>query len=148
MKPYNDIQATTFAEREFARNNVEQFDAYIEYRVRGYHMSTAFNRVFGEHNKAHLCCEYLEHNDYYHWKFKQRLNEVKASDLWDEKIAIHELLSTVRNPFFKDSTRLQAMKELNILTNIVIVDENGKTKSRTLAELYGELKKQIPAAEV
>lgn len=135
----DNILPITFKDPDFAELNHEAFDAYIEYRVKGHHASVAYRRVFDEHSQAHLITEYIEHNPYYKAKFAQRLKDLKASDLWDEKIAVHELLSTARNPFFKDSTRLQAMKELNILTNITIVDENGKTKAgRKLMDFYAE----------
>jgi hypothetical protein len=134
----DNIPHKTFADLDFAELNSEAFDAYIEYRVKGQHAQSAFVRVFGEDTHSHIICEYIEHNPYYHRQFKKRLKEIKVEELWNDKMAISELLATARNPYFKDSTRLNAIKELNILIGITVVDENGKTKQgRSLSDFYG-----------
>ncbi|WP_217478297.1 hypothetical protein, partial [Staphylococcus aureus] len=58
-------------------------------------------------------------------------------DLWNPKTALHELLQMVRDPTVKDSSRLSAIKELNVLAEITFVDESGKTRvGRGLADFY------------
>ena len=127
----------------FAEANAEVFNAYVEYRVKGYHSHVAFRRVFGEDymdSVSHIRIEMVEHNDYFRAQFARRLKEIKVEELWETKTALHELLSLARNPFAKDTTRLNAMKELNILVGIVVVDENGKTKAgRSLDDFYKNL---------
>jgi hypothetical protein len=134
-----------FGDQKFAEMNRDIFDKYVEYRVRGYHSHVAFRRVFGEDymdSVSHIRIEMTEHNPYYQAKFKQRLEQIKIDELWEAKTAVHELISMARNPFAKDSTRLNAMKELNILVGITVVDENGKTKAgRSLADFYENLSK-------
>jgi len=129
-----------FATEEFAIVHRDLFDQYIEYRIHGYHTSTAFKRVFGAENydgNAHIRIENMEHNPYYKSRFAQRLNEVKTTELWNTKISLNELLSSARNPFAKDSVRLNAIKELNIMCGITVVDESGKTKAgRSLEDFY------------
>lgn len=133
-----NIAPKAFADEAFAELNSEAFDMYVEYRVKGHHAQTSFIKVFGEDTRSHLICEYIEHNPYYQRKFKQRLKDIKIEELWDAKMAVNELLATIKNPYFKDSTRLNAIKELNILIGITVVDENGKTKAgRSLADFYG-----------
>ncbi len=137
------VPPSMFGDRAFAELNTEQFDAYVEYRVRGYHSHVAFRRVFGEEymdNTSHIRIELTEHNAYVRAKFKERLAAIKVEELWDTKTSLNELLSMARNPFAKDSTRLNAMKELNIMVGIVVVDENGKTKAgRNLSDFYDNL---------
>jgi len=132
-----------FGDVKFAEANSGIFDAYVEYRVRGYHAHVAFRRVFGEDymdSVSHIRIEMTEHNPYFKEHFERRLKEIKVEALWDTKTSLHELLSMARNPFAKDSTRLNAMKELNILVGIVVVDENGKTKAgRSLDDFYKNL---------
>jgi hypothetical protein len=129
-----------FGDVKFAELNADLFNAYAEYRVKGYHSHVAFRRVFGEDYMdpvSHVRIEMIEHNEYHKARFNKRLKEIKTEELWDAKVALNELLSMARNPFAKDSTRLNAMRELNILVGIVIVDENGKTKAgRSLADFY------------
>ena len=139
--PY--VTTDMFKERDFAEANKEFFDQYVEYRVRGYHGHTSFQRVFGDEatgSQAHIRIENIEHNPYYKERFKRRLEEIKVEELWNTKTSLNELLSMARNPFAKDSTRLNAMKELNILVGITVVDENGKTKAgRNLEDFYKAL---------
>ncbi|XAO36781.1 hypothetical protein WP1_142 [Pseudomonas phage WP1] len=48
-----------------------------------------------------------------------------------------ELLQVVRDPTVKDSSRLPAIKELNVLAEITFVDEPGRTRvGRGLAGFY------------
>jgi len=133
-----------FGDEEFAldKQNKKYFDLYIEYRVRGYHPHVAFRRVFGSDymdSNAPQRIEMTEHNPYYRERFKERLKEIKIEELWETKTSIHELLSMARNPFAKDTTRLNAMKELNVLVGITVVDESGKTRAgRSLADFYSQ----------
>jgi hypothetical protein len=129
-----------FGERSFAELNSDLITQYVEYRIHGQHPHVAFRRVFGEDymdSVSHVRIELLEHNPYFKEHFARRLSEVKIDDLWNTRIAINGLMAMSRNPYAKDSTRLNAMRELNILTNIVVVDENGKTKAgRSLDDFY------------
>lgn len=132
------IATQTYADLDFATLNSEAYDQYIEYRVRGHHPQTAFIRVFDEDNRSHIICEMIEHNPYYKAQFAKRLKEIKIEELWNDKIAVHALLSAANNPFFKDSSRVAAIKELNVLIGVTVVDESGKTRAgRSLADFYG-----------
>jgi hypothetical protein len=141
----NLVQPSHFGDRDFAEANRQYFDPYVEYRVRGYHPHVAFRRVFGEDymdSNAPQRIEMAEHNPYFRERFATRLKEIKIEELWNEKTSIHELLSLARNPFAKDTTRLNAAKELNILIGITVTDENGKTKKgRDLSDFYDNLPK-------
>src|ERR1700730_11077872 len=137
------VPAAMFGDPELAELNKEQCDAYTAYRVRGVHCSVAFRRVFGEEymdSVSHIRVELTEHNPYFREQFLKKLKAIKVEELWDAKRSINELLGMAQNPFAKDSTRLNAMRELNILIGIVVVDENGKTKAgRNLADFYANL---------
>lgn len=137
-----DFTPKMFGDEKFAELNKDHFDAYVEYRVRGYHASVAFTRIFDEVEPqlAHYATEFLEHNPYYKRRFADRLAKIKLEEMWDTKVSVHELLAVARNPFAKDSTRLNAMKELNVMYGITIVDENGKTRmGKGLADFYASL---------
>ncbi len=130
---FERLPALMFSDEQFLTNHIEEFLDYVEYRVQGVFPSTAFRSVYGEENStdtsAHQRIINLEHTRLYRNTFKARLESLKIGELWSTKIALHELLSLVRNPFAKDAVRLQAQKELNILVGITVVDENGKTKA-------------------
>jgi hypothetical protein len=79
----------------------------------------------------------IEMNPYYKREFKAVLEATPVGEMWNPKVAVHELLSMVRDRFAKESARMSAIKELNVIANITIVDESGKTKAgRNLADFY------------
>jgi hypothetical protein len=147
MSTIGKIAPVLFEDDDFAIVNRKLFDQYVEYRIHGYHSSRAFGRVFGEDNQdghTHLRIECLEHSTYYRTKFAQRLKDIKNDDLWGAKKSLNGLLSIARDPFAKDAVRLNAIKELNVMMGITVVDENGKTKAgRTLSDFYRQ-KKMAP----
>jgi hypothetical protein len=137
------VSPSHFGDEDFAIANKKYFDAYVEYRVRGYHKHVAFRRVFGgdymdDHAPQRI--EMMEHNPYFRTNFAKRLKEIKVEELWEAKTAINELLGLARDPFAKDTTRLNAMKELNVLVGITVTDESGKTRAgRSLKDFYENL---------
>ena len=136
-----------FATDEFISDNRELFDEYIKLRVHGYPSHQSFLRVFGgEYWEGPVQglnrVEAMEGTQYFQTKFAEMLNATEVAKLWDVKKAINGFLTIARDPMTRDSTRLAADKELNLLVGIVVVDENGKTRAgRSLEDFY----KQLPA---
>lgn len=132
-----------FAEPEFIQINLPFFERFVELRVHGYSSRIAFIRAFGADNygespqAGYRRTQDIESSEWYGAAFELKLKELKANDLWNEKESIHQLLSIVRSEMVKDSVRLNAVKELNVLCGITIIDENGKTKAgRSLDDFY------------
>ena len=138
-----DLDPYEFGTDEFVKQNRECFDEYISLKIRGQTPNAAFRMAFGHEfaydNETSIRIYAVERSLYFRENFDKRLQAATIGELWNPKIAVHALLSIVRDYTAKDSARLRAMQELNILTNIVIVDENGKTKAgRNLADFYAE----------
>lgn len=131
-----------FASELFAMSNQLLFDEYIAMRVHGLSAFVAFRTLFGDlatDNWATARIYALEHNPYYRRNFKASLEATPVDQLWNPKMAIHELLQMVRDKFAKETARMNAIKELNVLCEITIVDENGKTKAgRGLDDFYAK----------
>ena len=133
-----------FADPDFIQQNQSFFDRYIDMRVHGHDPRQAFVHVFGnehwnENQQGYRRIEAIESSPYYTEQFALKLKSIPVGELWDSKKAVNALLTNVRSPFVKDATRLSAIKELNILVGIVIVDDNGKTKAgRSLADFYAQ----------
>lgn len=140
MSTITRIPASQFGDPEFAKLNPDYFNEYVAYRVHGYHPHVAFRRVFGEEqlgSNGHLKVDEIEHNPWVRAEVKRRLASAQASELWNERISIHELLNMARNVFAKDNTRLAAIKELNVLYGITVTDEKGNTRrGMSLDEFY------------
>lgn len=126
--------AADFEREEFAKLNQDAFDAYVELVLIGHHPTVAIKRAFGEEYGGDQYTQErinaIERNPYFAERFKKRLAKVTIPELWDAKVSIRELLQMVRSPFVKDSTRLNAVKELNVLAEITFVDEQGRTRAR------------------
>lgn len=132
-----------------ALHNHEVFDAYVELRLHGIHSTSAFRQAFSEcdgitsrsaDNFFFDRVNAVEYNPYVTGRLRDRLAVVKPQELWNTNIAINEILSLARDPMSKCSTRLNAMKELNVLIGIVVIDENGKTKAgRSLDDFYRDV---------
>lgn len=144
MSEHDDGVATPadFASELFAMSNQLLFDEYIAMRVQGVTSFVAFRTLFGDlatDNWATARIYALEHNPYYRRNFKATLDATPIDQLWNPKIAMHELLQMVRDKFAKETARMNAIKELNVLCEITIVDENGKTKAgRGLDDFYAK----------
>lgn len=133
---------TDFASEVFAFNNRQIFDEVIALRIQGASALVAYRMVLGEDYNDNLVTARvyaMEMNPYYKRQFKAQLEATPFTELWNPKVAVHELLSLVRDRWAKESARLSAMKELNVIANITIIDESGKTRAgRKLADFYAE----------
>jgi hypothetical protein len=59
--------------------------------------------------------------------------------LWNPGMSAHSLVSLVKSDETKDNVRLSAIKELNVIFGITVVDENGRTRAiRKLDDFYRE----------
>lgn len=135
----------------FALTNAEAFDKYIKLRVHGMHSHFAFKNVFplewvgGSNGPDRVNA--VEFNPYVISKLRDSIALANPAELWNPRISVHEMLCLARDPFAKDSSRLGAMKELNVMLNITVVDENGKTKAgRSLDDFYNDLAAQQASA--
>lgn len=138
-----------FANELFVHNNIALFERYAQYRVKGHTPASALRMTFGEDyfdSGATARIYALEGNSAYQKIFQRLLNATKISDMWNPKQAVHELICLARDKFEKGSVRLGAIKELNVLCEITVVDETGKTKAgRNLADFYAAESEQQPA---
>lgn len=133
-----------FAAEDWAERFSDPFDDFIELRIKGVDKEvaiiTAFEMIkYGArlHNVNELSVA-AESNPYFRKRFEPRLKDKNPNDLWDGNKALHALLKLVQSESVRDSTRLNAIKELNILLGITELDEKGQTKliDKSLAEFY------------
>lgn len=139
-----------FRDEDFARRNLQFVSEYAGYRAIGVNAERAFLRTFGtDYADLYLQAriEALEHNLIYRQVFIEQFAKVKIGDMWDVKMAAWEYLQLINNPFVKDSTRLSAIKEMNVLFGITVVDDNGRTRAgKGLKEFYADTVESEPTA--
>lgn len=137
------LEVEQFALRNYADENRASFDLYIENRLRGAAPITCLMVSFGldyisdghGNNRTIM----LESNPYYIEQFESRLQDLKLMKLWNPGMSAHSLVSLVKSDETKDNVRLSAIKELNVIFGITVVDENGRTRAiRKLDDFYRE----------
>ncbi len=145
------VPVDDFADPAFIELNKSLYDKYIALRVKGYDARTAFLRVFGKEHMPENAqaidwrLEGIESSEYFNKHFDAALEATPVSKMWNPKRSLNELLCVVRGPYVKDSVKLGAIKELNVMVGIIIIDENGKTKAgRSLADFYDDAESAMP----
>lgn len=140
-----------FENEHFALNNKGMFDEFIALTVRGVDEYQAMRLVFGDNvmgDQQGVARIYgLKRNPYYKREFPKQLDSVPLGEMWNPRIAIHQLVKLVRNEMAKDTARLAAIKELNVMTGITVMDEAGNTKmGRSLDDFYTKVADQAESA--
>jgi hypothetical protein len=146
-----DYDEKMFRSPEFAEANLDIFKAYVTARVNGHMPSVAFRRAFGPGYRSedtYKFAEQVEHNPWFAEAFATALAAMPMDKLWNNKIAINALRQLTLDAYTKCSTKLAAMKELNVLANITFVDETGRTRAnRNLNDFYASLPTQDAETE-
>lgn len=134
------LSAAYFRDEQFAQDNIELISEYADYRVLGWSPYRAFPRVFGTNYQDLWMSnrvEALEHNPVYRKVFAQKFGLLKAEDMWNPRLSIYELLQIINDPFAKEPTKLAAIKELNTMYAITVIDDKGNTRpGHSFAEFY------------
>lgn len=145
--------ARDFEHPTFIHNNLAAYTRYIGLRIEGNHPLRALRLVFGDaYVKDNLGVERtyaIERTKFYRDEFSRRLEETKICDMWNPKLSVHRLKCIVMDTMAKESVVMSAIKELNVITNITIVDESGKTRAgRSLDDFYAdEVAKDVEAKD-
>ncbi len=137
---YKFVTPEQYNSARFAADNHAEFLQFAELRIQGHHRQIAFKRVFAPYEdndvQSHLKADAVEFNPYYEALYKKTLETTTIARLWNTKVSITETLNIVRSPFAKETAKLGAIKELNVLVGITVVDENGKTKAGASLENF------------
>lgn len=135
--------AKQMATDTWCNHNSQLIKAYVELRIRGWSGIKSMRRIFGEEyydSNISARVNSLEGSEFYRSEFNDQLASTPISTLWDEKLSINKLLGIVNDDLEKGSTRLNAIRELNVLVGITIIDENGKTrKGNKVGDFYKDI---------
>lgn len=135
-----------FEDHTFALNNKHLFDEFIDLCVRGYEELTAMRIAFGEQTvedgKFIGRLYAIKRNPYYKKHFEEKLASIPMAELWNPRLALQQLVQIARSSS-KDSARINAIKELNVMTGITVVDEAGNTRAgRSLDDFYQQVEEK------
>lgn len=141
------LMAEDFEDPLFAQNNSALFDEFIDLCIKGVEELSAMRIVFGEstvQDGGFIGRLYaLKRNPYYKKRFPLALAAMKTDEIWNPRIAMTLLVSIARSST-KDSARINAIRELNVMTGITIIDEAGNTKmGRNLDDFYTKVQEKI-----
>lgn len=138
-----------FRDDDLIRQYRPLFSRYIDMRVAGKSAKTSFLQCFGsDYYDQHLTkrIEALEGGESFQRELEKRKKDAKFEDIFDLKRAVYGWLEIIQDPEARDSSRVAAMKELQVLYGMTIIDENGNTRAgKTLADFYVEQVKPLTA---
>lgn len=125
-----------FSDDEFISLNWHLYEKYIKYKVSGWSEVKAFGYAFKLPFDTQTIqrITHLESTERFQQEFERQMEAMDPNRLWNRNVAVHSLVRLINDPEGRDSTKLAAMKELNIMFNITIVDENGKTRAGSSLE--------------
>lgn len=145
------ILPVLFSHSDFIDMQLDQFNDYVNMRVRGFHAHEAMRKAFGPENgdgNVQLRVDYLESTKRYVAAFHALMKVIPLDQILNERMAIHEFMSMYRSRLVKDSVRLAALDKATVLAGITVIDEAGRTvKRRSLADLYGEFEAKPEAGK-
>ncbi|WP_432258639.1 hypothetical protein [Cupriavidus sp. TMH.W2] len=135
------IPPSVFQGKGFEEAYKTAIGQYAALRAYGRTSRAALRMLWGDkyadHARAQAYIDRIECAPLYIRQFKYFIESLAVSSLWNERVAANRLLNIINDPETKDSTCLAAIKELNVLTGITVIDEKGNTRSRkTLDEFY------------
>ncbi len=119
-----------FADEQFAVEHAAVFDKYVQLRVMGTSRDLAVVEALemvrlgiNTDNARHLAFAF-EQNPYVRRRFTKVLEskDVKV-ELWSERKAVHRLLEIIEDPCVRESTRLNAIVQLNVLCGYIQLDD-------------------------
>lgn len=142
---------SAFESEDMRSLHEDQFNRFVDLRVRGIDRDTAFARTFPRYARprdgvrAQERAMYLESTEWYQREFDDRLKKAKPSDLWNPNVSMNHLLAIIKSPAEKGSTKVAAARELNILAEITFVDAQGNTRAGGVSnELAAMLEERYP----
>lgn len=115
----------------------------IEYLIRGFIVTevaeTVFNVSQGSSKDAFFAIvEYLSKDPDFMNRRYARLDELDLKSLWSEKKSVISLLKIVNDPFEKATPKLNAIRELNMLYNLTMIDDKGNTRKSDWNDFYNQ----------
>lgn len=141
MREYiNDDSATAKSEPidDKLRKQMDLLDRYVLCRLTGASPVMAARYVGVDVAEAYSWSNNAEVSKYVRKGIKDGLENIDLKGLWNVKMAVWTLLNMVNDDGVRDSVRLNAVKELNVLMDITYTDERGNTQRRGLSDFYAE----------
>lgn len=135
----------------FAKMHKKLFQKYAVARVEGYSRFVSLRMVFGEDFVGPSSMQYcyaIEANAYFKWCYQRVIDHIELTKVWNPKVAVVALKQIVMDENNKEATRLAAIKELNVLSEITFVDDKGNTRAvRGIDSFYADANGEAPKTE-
>lgn len=123
-------------------------DAYIAAILDGYTERQAALFVVNHAADADRMVKAMRDDLYVIRTLHEARKKARVSKVWGAGKAVMALYDLTQDPAVRDSVRLNAIKELNVIAGITIVDENGNTKrAEEMAGLLARLDAELDAQE-
>jgi len=140
--------AGKFRNPEFIREYRPLFARYLDMRVAGKPARSAFLQCFGAGYFDQWFLgriEALEGGEHFQAQLEKKRAEADLTKVFDLKDAVYGWLDIIHNPETRDSSRVAALKELQVLYGMTMIDANGNTRAgKVLADFYKESDRAKP----
>lgn len=117
-------------------------DSYAHHRFMGRIPADAAKAALNECNvkmDPSDLTSWAELHPYVRLEIAKKINNIEIGKMWNNKVSIWHLVQLVNDDrWTKCTTRLGAIKELNVLADVTFIDEKGRTRARKLGDFYAE----------
>ncbi|MEM5370284.1 hypothetical protein V4C53_30180 [Paraburkholderia azotifigens] len=128
-----ETDLTLFANDQIELHCGKELERYMRLKALGKSSHAAligsFGPMFANHNMWPQFVDLIETSDVYMERLPKHIEAQRGNSVWNAEISARALVAVVNDQGSKHSERINAIKELNVMFNITIVDENGKTRS-------------------
>ncbi|MGQ7938497.1 hypothetical protein [Paraburkholderia sp. D1E] len=156
FNPHQNLHdPANFADEDFLEYLPEETDDFIDLFVRGVPKDQAvirafqlIKRGFGTTNADMLALAILSIPSIAK-QIDAKIKAAKPDELWHARLAAHKLLQIVQDDRNRESARLNAIAQLNVLLGITEMTETGQQKlvDKSLADFYTRrIERQFGAA--
>ncbi|NIF88868.1 hypothetical protein [Burkholderia sp. Cy-637] len=159
MNDLKKLYPLDFASSACAAESPGEFRKYAELKVKGWPSARAAIFAFDLINECvdlsnlNALTQALDTNPAVVQMIEAMTDASEGSGLWSAKKAVVRLLAIIEHPDTRDAARISAIKELNVLSGITVIDDKGNTKAGGLSDFYslmakarGELAEEFKAS--
>lgn len=132
----------TFDNAVIAHYHRDALDRYLRLKAIGQSSRAALSGAFGFEYASVMNQQYyidlIESSDAYTSGLPKYVAAMKDHAVWSPEISARTLAAIATDQSLKASDRIAAAKELNVIFDVTVVDENGKTRrgGHTLEDFY------------
>ncbi|WVW37794.1 hypothetical protein Gekk315_00082 [Aeromonas phage Gekk3-15] len=118
----------------------DQLSAYTKLRFIGLSGPQAAMQVGVEMNESGPWSTKADADPFVRLELSKLIAGIDIGKAWNAKTSMWRLITVIEDPYTKCSTKMAAIKELNVLSGVTFIDSKGNTRAGSLADFYAAQK--------